>query len=178
MTVNDEIVQTIEPGNISSYSNAGESRKKGVELSGKAQVLKGLFLGTSYTYSDFQFVEFTETARGVNYRRDGNRYPYIPMHQYSLFAFYRHPSGFKLKIDTSTWSNYYVDNANSETYSGYDFLTNVLVGYEKNNLDITFDVYNLFDKRYAMELTKAVGDSAKYKPGTPLSMMARITYKF
>lgn len=44
MTVKDEIVQTIEPGNITSYSNAGKSKKKGLELSG-IQALKGLFFG-------------------------------------------------------------------------------------------------------------------------------------
>lgn len=53
------------------------------------------------------------------------------MHQYSLFAYYKHPSGFKFKVDTNTWGEYNVDNANSEKYRGYEFLTNALVGYEK-----------------------------------------------
>ncbi|GAB4408465.1 MAG: TonB-dependent receptor PqqU [Thermodesulfovibrionales bacterium] len=182
MTVKDEIVQTILPGNISSYSNAGESERKGIELSGKAQVLKGLFLGAAYTYSDFKYKEFIEPVRQgatyVYYDRSGNRYPYIPMHQYSLFVTYRHPSGFKFKIDTNTWGRYYVDNANSETYEGYKFLTNLLIGYERKCFDISLDVQNLFDKRYAMEVTKETGGTTNYRPGAPLTMMARITYKF
>ncbi len=182
MTVKDEIVQTILPGNISSYSNAGESERKGIEFSGKAQIIKGLFLGASYTYSDFKFKEFIEPVRQgqtyVYYDRSGNRYPYIPTHQYSLFVTYRHPSGFKFKIDTNTWGRYYVDNANSETYKGYKFLTNLLIGYEKKGLDIGIDIQNLFDKRYAMEVTKEVGGTTQYRPGAPLTMMARVTYKF
>lgn len=182
MTVKDEIVQTILPGNISSYSNAGESERKGIELSGKAQVLKGLFIGGSYTYSDFKFKEFLEPVRQgqtyVYYDRSSNRYPYIPMHQYSLFASYKNPSGFKFKIDTNTWGRYYVDNANSETYEGYKFLTNLLIGYERKNLDISLDCQNLFDKRYAMEVTKEVGGTTQYRPGAPFTMMARITYRF
>lgn len=182
MTVKDEIVQTIEPGNISSYSNAGKSTKNGLELSGKVQVMKGLFIGGSYTYSDFKFKEFMEPVRTGStytyYDRSGNRYPYIPMHLYSLFVNYRHPSGFKFKIDTNTWGEYYVDNANSEKYKGYEFLTNAMIGYETKRLDFVIDGYNIFDKRYAMEVTKEAGGSTRYRPGAPFSMMARITYKF
>ncbi|MEW6738856.1 MAG: TonB-dependent receptor [Nitrospirota bacterium] len=174
--VDDEIVQIRQPDTSTTYSNAGETRKRGVELSGRAQVLKGLFLGGSYTYSDFKFVKFTEVISGVNRSRDDNRYPYIPMHQYSLYAYYKHPSGFKFKVDTYTWGKYFVDNANSDTYKGYTFLTNALIGYEMKNFDITFDVNNVFDKRYAMEVTKET--DLKYRPGAPMSMMGRITYKF
>jgi len=182
MSVRDEIVQTIEPGNISSYTNAGKSTKRGLELSGKAQIMKGLFLGGSYTYSDFKFKEFIEPVRTGSsytyYDRSGNRYPYIPMHQYSLFAYYRHPSGFKAKIETNTWGEYYVDNANSEKYKGYEFITNAMIGYETKRFDFVIDGYNIFDKRYAMEVTKEAGGSTRYRPGAPLSLMARVTYKF
>ena len=178
MTVKDEIVQTIAPGSVSSYSNAGESRKKGLELSGKVQALKGLFLGGAYTYSDFKYKEFTEPISGINYSRDGNRIPYIPMNQYNLFALYKHESGLRFKADTNIWGRYYVDNANSETYEGYKFVTNALVGYETKKLDVSFDVSNLFNKRYAMEVTKESGGSAKYRPGAPRTMMARVSYKF
>ncbi len=71
-----------------------------------------------------------------------------------------------------------MDNANSETYKGYKFLTNLLIGYEKKGLDIGIDIQNLFDKRYAMEVTKEVGGTTQYRPGAPLTMMARVTYKF
>ncbi|HBH62690.1 MAG TPA: TonB-dependent receptor [Nitrospiraceae bacterium] len=178
MTVKDEIVQTTEPGNISSYSNAGESIKKGAELSGKLQALKGLFLGGAYTYSNFKFVDFTEPIKGVNYDRGGNRFPYIPKHQYTLYALYKHPRGFKVKVDTNAWGSYYIDNANTEKYEGYKFITNALVGYEDSRLDVTFDVLNVFDKKYAMEVTKESGGAAKYRPAAPQTWMAKAGYKF
>jgi iron complex outermembrane recepter protein len=181
MKVKDEIVQSIGENFESSYNNAGKSEKQGIELSGKFQVLKGLFTGGSYTYSDFTFKEFEEPVSDKTgtkiYDRSGNRFPYIPEHQYSLFVYYKHPSGIKFKVDTNTWGRYFVDNANSEKFRGYEFLTNALVGYEKKNLDISVDVYNIFDKRYAMEVTKDT-TSTKYRPGAPMSVMARITYKF
>jgi len=182
MSVEDEIVQTILPGNVSSYSNAGKSTKRGLELSGKAQLIKGLFFGGAYTYSDFKFKEFIEPVRTgptyTYYDRSGNRHPYIPMHQYSLFTYYKHPSGFKAKIETHTWGEYYVDNANSEKYEGYEFITNAMIGYERKRFDFVVDGYNIFDKRYAMEVTKEAGGNTRYRPGPPLSVMARVTYKF
>ncbi|MBI5632338.1 MAG: TonB-dependent receptor [Nitrospirae bacterium] len=179
MKVRDEIVQTVVGGE-STYSNAGKSEKKGVEFTGKFQVMKGLFAGGTYTYSDFQFREFTEWISGTPYNRNGNRFPYIPEHQYSIFAYYNHPSGFKFKVNTDTWGEYYMDNANTEKYKGYKFLTNALIGYEKKNLDITLDAYNIFDKRYAMEVTKdsTKSDPYLYRPGAPFSLMARVTCRF
>ncbi len=186
MKVKDEIVQIKLADGESSYSNAGESEKKGVELSGKFQIMKGLFVGGTYTYSDFKFSEFdepiTKYVKGSGmvttiYDRSGNSFPYIPKHQYSLFLYYKHPSGLKFKVDTNTWGEYWMDNANTEKYKGYQFLTNALIGYEKKNLDITLDVYNIFDQRYAMEVTKDTSDT-KYRPGAPFSMMARVTYRF
>ena len=176
--VKNDIVQTQLPVNQSSYSNAGETRKKGIELSTQVQALKGLYLGGAYTYSDFTFAEFNEVINGTNFRRDGNRLPYIPMHQYSLFAAYKHSSGFRARVETNTWGEYEVDNANSETYEGYSLITNALVGYEWKGLDVSFDAYNIFNTRYAIEVTKDSGGAAKYRPGGPMTLMARISYKF
>jgi iron complex outermembrane recepter protein len=178
ISVKDDIVQTVLPDNQTSYSNAGETMKKGVELSAKVQALKGVYLGGAYTYSDFTYVEFNEVINGTNFRRDGNRLPYVPTHQYSLFGLYKHPSGVRFKVETNTWGSYEVDNANSETYKGYSFITNALVGYERKGLDISFDVYNIFDAKNAIEVTKDSGGAAKYRPGAPITWMARIGYKF
>lgn len=176
--VEDDIVQTKLPNNESSYSNAGKTQKKGIELAAYVQPFKGLFFGGSYTYSDFTFVEFNEVINGVNFSRDGNRLPYIPIHQYSLYAAYKHSSGLRFRLEANTWGEYEVDNANSEKYNGYSFVTNAVVGYEWRGLDLTFDAYNLFNSRYAMEVSKDSGGEAKYRPGGPLSLMARISYRF
>jgi len=177
MDVSDEVVQTYLPGGESSYSNAGSTTKKGIELSARAQVLPGLYLGGAYTFSDFHYDEFLEPIGGKLYNRDGNYLPYIPRHQYSMYGFYKHPSGFKAKLETYSWGKYYVDNANTEMYHGYDFLTNLMVGYENGNWDITFDVSNIFDQKYAMEVTKDTAVT-RYRPGAPITYFGRVTYKF
>ncbi|MDD2851809.1 MAG: TonB-dependent receptor [Desulfuromonadaceae bacterium] len=178
MDVTDEVVLTYLAGGDTTYNNAGSTIKKGVELACKYQILQGLFLGGTYTYSDFRFDRFDEPISGVTYDRSGNRLPYVPKHQYSFYSFYKHPSGFKAKIDTYGWGEYYVDNANSGTYHGYDFLTNAMVGYENKQWDVTFDVNNVFDKRYAMEVTKDSVGNDRYRPGAPISFFGKLSYKF
>lgn len=176
MDVSDEIVQTYLPGGATTYSNAGSTVKKGIELSGSFRLREGLYLGGAYTYSDFTFDHFLEPVGGKLLDRSGNRLPYIPQEMYSLYAFYRHPRGLKAKLDTYTWGRYFVDNANSEKYGGYEFLTNLMLGYEDKHWDITLDINNLFNLHYAMEVTKDT--ATRYRPGAPVGCFGKIAYKF
>lgn len=177
--VEDEIVQTALPGNQTDYSNAGRTEKLGVEFTGSIAPAEGASLGGSYTYSHFKYKDFTEPVGGTNYDRSGNWLPYVPWHQYTVYGMYRHASGFKVRLDTNTWGRYYIDNANSSMYDGYEFITNGLIGYEKKNLNVSFDVYNIFDTRYAIEVTKeATSAFERYRPGAPRSYMLRLSYAF
>jgi iron complex outermembrane receptor protein len=182
--VTDEIVQTTNPDGETTYSNAGKTEKRGVEVTGAVVPIEGLSIGGAYTYSHFTYVSFTEPvstrAGTINVDRNGNWLPYIPWHQYMIYTGYRHPSGFRARIETNTWGRYYVDNANSSIYHGYGFITNANIGYEKKNLDVTIDAYNLFDRLYAIEVSKDTSPTAvdKYRPGAPRSFMVRVAYRF
>jgi iron complex outermembrane recepter protein len=178
MDVTDEVVLSYLAGGDTTYNNAGSTTKQGIELAAKYQVIPGLFLGGTFTYSDFKYDSFYEPIAGRYVDRSGNQLPYVPRQQYSLYAFYKHALGFKAKIDSYSWGKYYVDNANSSKYDGYYFLTNVMVGYEDKNWDVTFDVNNVFDKHYAMEVTKDSVGLDRYRPGAPVSFFGKIAYKF
>ncbi len=180
--VKNEVVQVVQSDGTSDYVNAGKTDKKGMEFSGTYSPIRGLDLGLSYAYSDYTFDEFSEPVRSgsskVNVDRSGNRLPYIPMHQYSLFARYSHPSGFRIRVETRSWGDYYMDNANTEKYGGYDFVTNLLAGYSRGNLDISVNVDNLFDRHYAMEAKKDTGGKKRYVPAPPRGFMVKLTYRF
>ncbi|MCW8890687.1 MAG: TonB-dependent receptor, partial [Sedimenticola sp.] len=132
-TVTDEIVSVLQPGNQSEFQNAGETLKKGFELSSKMALGKYFSLGANYAYSDYTYKDFSELVRimGVLTPRDrtGNQTPFVPNHQYSLSLDYDHPSGFMARIQADTWGSYYMDSANTEKYDGYDFLTSLMLGY-------------------------------------------------
>ena len=178
MDVKDEVVRVIQPGGTSTFTNAGKTRKKGFEFAGTYQLIEGLEVGASYAYSDYKFKRFSEPVGGTNIDRSGNRLPYIPIHQYSAFISYKHTSGFRFRVQTETWGSYYMDNANTEKYEGYEFLTSASVGYSRGNLNLSLMVDNLFDKKYAVEVTKDTFGVKRYNPGPPRTFLVRLTYNF
>lgn len=177
MDVKDEVVRVIEAGQT-RFINAGKTEKKGFELTTSYQILEGLTFGGSYTYSDHKFKKFSERVGTTNVARDGNRLPYIPIHQYSLFLSYSHPSGFRVRVQTDSWGEYYMDNANSEKYEGYEFITSVTLGYQRKNFDVSLMVDNLFNKKYAVEVTKDTQGVKRYTPAPPRNFLVRLTYNF
>ena len=180
--VKNEIVKVVQEDGDIEYSNAGKTRKTGFELTGSLELIPRLTLGAAYSFSHYTFEEFTETLRvGAltrNIDRSGNRLPYIPEHQYSVFAGYRHPSGLKFKIQSHTWGPYYTDNANTEKYEGYAFIANVMIGYERKAFDIGLNIDNLFDEYYAVEVEKDSSGKKRYTPAAPRSFTLRFAYNF
>ncbi len=183
-TVEDEIVQQYQSGQ-SVYRNAGETRKRGIELGGAYEILDGLNLGGGYAYSDYQFEDFTEIVRtfvpgvgmvATNQDRAGNTLPYVPRHQYSLFASYAHDSGLRARVETRSWGDYWLDNANTEKHGGYDLVTDVMVGYERGAHSLQLNVDNVFDKYFAVEATKDLNGDKRYRVAPPRTWM--LTYRY
>lgn len=180
--VKDEIILTQQIGSQSIYDNAGETDKKGLEFNTSYDLTKSVKVGGAYTYSKFRFDTFNESVRIANVptliSRDGNYLPFIPENQYSIFASYNLENGFKTRITARTYGSYYMDNANTQKYEGYDLITDYMIGYEKQNHNIQLNVTNLFDKYYAMEASKDTSGVESYKAGSPRSTMLTYTYKF
>jgi len=175
--VEDEIVPILLDSHT-SFQNAGRTKKKGFEFAGDFEVVKWLRLGGSYAYSNYTYEDFTELVNGIPVDRSGNQMPYIPRHQYSLFADYRHPKGFRARVQTNSWGPYYMDIANTEKYDGYDFVTNLALGYETGPVTISLNVDNLFDKHYATEVKKDARGKKYYSAATPRAAMVNFSYAF
>ena len=180
-TVEDDIM-SVYNGSTTDFSNAGETKKKGAEFSGSLDLGDYFTVTAGYAYSDYRFVEFSEAVRtGAivnNVDRSGNRIPYVPEHQYNVGISFSHPSGFKARVQTDTWDEYWMDNANSEKYGGYEFLTSIMLGYEYKAHNLTLNVDNITDKRYAVEAKKSTSGTYSYSAGSPLSAMLTYQYTF
>ncbi|WP_169577587.1 TonB-dependent receptor [Sinimarinibacterium sp. CAU 1509] len=176
MKVEDEIIQVLEDVNDTSFQNAGRTDKSGVELASNFELTDGLWAGFNYTYSDFRYDDFVEVVSGTEFDRSGNRLPQIPRHQYSVFASYRHPIGVSARVQTDTWGEYEVDNANSETFDGYDWVTSLDLAYETGPHKVSAHAQNLFDERYAVRVTKS--RELAYTPGAPRSLLISYRYQF
>lgn len=176
--VKDEIIQIKDAGGNTIYDNAGETQKRGFEFLGTYHVNRAFNFGLSYAYSDFKYKSFQEKVGATFISRDGNYLPYIPKHQYGVEANYRMDNGFKARIQTKSWGSYYLDSANSDKYDGYDFVTDIMLGYEVKAHLIQLNVYNVFDKHYAMQAEKSVYGVESYKAAAPRSAMVSYRYKF
>lgn len=180
--VDDEIIQILDAFGETVYENAGKTKKRGLEFNTVYKLTDNLDLGGSYAYSDFKFVTFEEKVGfggGAHWDdRAGNYLPYIPEHQYSIFAAFNMENGFKSRITTKSWGSYYMDNANTQKYEGYKFVTDLMVGYEHNVHNIQLNIKNITNKYYAMEALKDVNGVASYKAAAPMSAMLTYSYKF
>ncbi len=180
--VEDEITQISDASGNSIYDNAGETKKIGLELNTVYQLTREIGLGGSYAYSDYEFVKFEEQ---VGYRggatwesRDGNSLTYIPEHQYSIFATLNLSNGFKARVTTKSWGSYYMDNANTKKYEGYDFVTDLMLGYEHKNHNIQLNIRNITNEYYAMEAKMDANGGETYRAAAPVSGMLTYSYKF
>lgn len=176
--VKDEIIQIKDANGNSIYDNAGETQKRGLEFNIAYNLTKQLQMGGAYAYSNYKFVTFNESVRGTLQSRDDNYLPYIPKNQYSLFLALNLDNGLKSRITTKSYGSYYMDNANTQKYEGYKFITDLMLGYERKNHNIQFNVNNIFDKYYAMEASKDVYGNETYKAAAPRSFMLTYSYKF
>lgn len=180
--VDDEIIRTQDASGHVIYDNAGKTKKRGIELNGVYRASESLDLGGAYAYSHFKFDSFEEqVGYGRNTRwenRDGNYLPYIPKTQWSLFAAYKMENGFKARLTTRGWGSYYMDNANTEKYEGFDFVTDLMLGYEHQAHSIQLNINNLTDKYYAMEALKDANGVVTYKAAAPVTGMLTYNYRF
>jgi iron complex outermembrane receptor protein len=180
--VSNEVVQVVGPGGQSQYVNSGKTAKKGFELSVSWFVLHGIELGGAYSFTDYTFDDFSEPVDSggtiVNVDRSGNSLPFVPEDQSSLFVSYRHGSGLRLRLETLCWGSYYIDNANSEKYEGYAFVTSAMAAYEKGGFEISLNADNLFDDHYATEVEKDTRGVVRYTPAPPRRLMLRLAYRY
>ncbi|MGE0081490.1 MAG: TonB-dependent receptor [Thiohalomonadaceae bacterium] len=184
--VEDEIIQVTNEGGESEYVNAGETDKRGFEFAGSYEVAPGWQLGGFYSYADYTFDRFVEPVRSfvggtvvtTDEDRSGNRLPFIPEHQYGLFLAWKSPTGWRARVTSNTWGEYWMDNANTEKYEGWDWITHLSVGYERDQHAVTLNVDNVFDERYAAEVKKDTSGEKDYTAASPRTYLLTYRYNF
>lgn len=185
--VDKEIIQ-VNTGGLTEYVNAGKTDKKGVELSGRFEVAKGWEVGGHYGYADYSYESFSEPVRTcvgmppvcttTNVDRAGNHLPFVPKHQYGVFVGWHPAADWRVRLSSNTWGEYWVDNANTEKYEGWEWITNLSVAYTRKVHSVTFSAYNLFDEHYAAEVKKDTSGRVTYTAAAPRTLMLTYRYGF
>jgi iron complex outermembrane receptor protein len=176
--VKDEIIQVLTGGET-EYANAGKTDKRGFEFTGSLEFMPGWQLGGYYSYADYTFDSFTEKVgygpAATNADRSGNRVPFVPEHQYGLFLAWKSPTGWRARVTSNTWGEYWMDNANTEKYEGWEWITSLSAGYEQGPHAISLNVENIFDEHYAAEVKKDTAGKVSYTAASPRT--ALLTYR-
>jgi iron complex outermembrane receptor protein len=179
--VEKEIIQ-VNTGGVTEYVNAGKTEKKGLELAGRIRLAGGWEIGGHYGYADYTYDRFSEPVRTgattVNLDRAGNRLPFVPEHQYGVFVGWKSADGWQAKLAANSWGEYWLDNANTEKYEGWEWISNLSVGYARNGHSLTLNVDNLFDEHYAFEVKKDTSGKVSYTAAAPRIVMLTYRYGF
>ncbi|MBN2866944.1 MAG: TonB-dependent receptor [Thiotrichales bacterium] len=173
----DEIVQ-VENSYADYYENAGETDKRGLELTAAYHLTSQWAVGASGSKTRYEYVDYISGTNDYS----GNTLRFSPDFQYSLFLDWR-KAAYSARLETTGVSSYYMDDANTEKYDGYDGVVHLTAGYAHKAHKLNLSVHNIGDKRYASEVSKTAGvygnpDSYYYTPGTPRNIMLSYQYKY
>ena len=150
--VEDELIP-FEVGGRDIYENAGESSRKGVEMSFTSEPVDGLRLMLAYTYSDFVFDQFIDDNGNDH---SGNTIPGNPETMFRGEVAYTHSSGFYAAIDALNVGSFFANNDNSISIESYTVvnLRTGLADWQLGNwqLEPFVGVNNLTNESYFAEI--------------------------
>lgn len=178
----DEVVRLVQ-NSQTTYMNAGKTSKKGFELSGSYAVTDKVSVGGGFAYNDYKYKKFQEpiTVNGVTtvHDRAGKSLPTIPKTQANAFIEYKHPNGFATRVQARKDGSYYLDNSNDQKWMDNEIVGDLNMSYTKKKHKVDMTIENVFDKRYALEVSNDLSRNTKsYAAGAPRTVLVNYTYQF
>ena len=159
----DDIVSLSSADGSRRNANVGETRHQGLEFGMDYYFATNWQLGLSYTTSRHEFQQW-QVSDSDDF--SGNRIPLAPSHYANLRLAYTPEllNGGRIELEGVDMGGYFVNEANTERYSGHSLL-NVRANYYLNDdLELYLNILNATDKLYA-ETTSKWGPT--YTPGKP-----------
>jgi iron complex outermembrane receptor protein len=147
-----EVVVDVTAFGRSVYDNAGETRRKGLELGVESDLTQNLKASLAYTYLDARFAESYTNPGKTKTIDSGNKLPCVPSNTFFGELEWKHPaSGFKTAVDARYSGKVYVDDLNSAAAKSYTIF-NWRAGFEQRlgavKLAEFVRVENIGDKNY------------------------------
>ncbi|HUQ52230.1 MAG TPA: TonB-dependent receptor [Gammaproteobacteria bacterium] len=160
------------------FENAGETSRKGLELSWMANPTDRINATVSYTYSDFQFDRFNETVGTQTFNRHGLIIPGTAENTVFGEFEYRAPRGWYGAIDAMYVDEQFGDNGNLVVIPSYT-LTNLRFGYDaeigKLTLSPFLGINNAGDQPYTSNVRLNAAAARYFEPGPLRNAYAGIT---
>ncbi|AKE52667.1 TonB-dependent receptor [Kangiella geojedonensis] len=163
MVKDDDIVSLTEADGSRRNANVGETQHQGLELGLDYYFAMNWQLGLSYTTSRHEFKQW-QVSDSDDFSR--NRIPLAPTHYTNLRLAYMPDflNGGRIELEGIDMGGYFVDEANTDRYSGHSLLNIRTNYYLGDSLELYLNILNATDKLYA-ETTSKWGPT--YTPGKP-----------
>lgn len=152
----NEIISVLQNDGSTINQNAGKTRHKGVEYGINYKPDAQWLFRISATNARHTFVQDIEKNGSANVDYSGNDMTAAPRFIANAEVMY-HPAfirGFRIGAEWQHLSKYYMDNANSRQYSGFNIF-NLRTGYTMRHVDVWVNALNVLNKYYAVLATKS-----------------------
>ena len=182
MVKEDDILTFKHADGSSETMNAGKTLHQGIETGLTAPLSNDIDLAVSYAYTEFTYEDWKPNST-IDY--SDNQLEAAPRDIGNVALGY-HPSqlnGGKVELELSHLGQYWMDQANTETYKGHQLL-NIRFNYPVTpEFKVSARILNLEDKTYATNSTykpAAYGnpETFEYSPGMPRTAYVSASYSF
>ena len=184
--VTDEIVVDTNAGGRSTFRNASNTRRKGLELAWEGRFPRGFEASLAYTVLDARFTQPFRTVIGTPSApvtvSAGSRLPGVPSAGLAGELIWRHaPWGFHAGAEVRHSSKIYVNDPNTESASAYT-VWNLRTGFEQHgrNWRVTefVRVNNLSGRKYIGSVIVAEANNRFYEPAPERNWLAGVAASY
>ncbi|MEM9403941.1 MAG: TonB-dependent receptor [Pseudomonadota bacterium] len=160
------------------FANAGESTRTGIETAYSWTGESGFGFDVSYTWSDFEFDDFTDD-NGNDF--SGNQLPGLPEQFGYLGLRYQNDRGLNVVWDNTYSGELFANNANTVEVSSY-LVSSLRASYEFTNGDWRVQpfigVNNLFDEEYNSNIRINAFGGRYFEPAPDRNIYAGVVINF
>ena len=180
MRVRNDILSVLDAQGVTTTSNAGETRHRGLELGAGVALASSLRLDAAYSSSSQRYVTWVIPVSGTNRSYAGNTIEQAP-HTLANLLLTWHPhalNGGRLAAEWSSTGRYFMDAENTHSYGGFDLWT-LHGNYMVRGLGELFArVTNLADQRYAELVSYTAFNKEQFTPGNPRMVYAGLRWSW
>lgn len=180
MTKKDDIVSYRDPVTTQTTSvNAGKTLHRGIEIGAGVPMVKDWRIDASLSYAKHTYEAWLVAVGGVNVNYSGKEMETAPRVIANTRLTYSpgYMNGGQIQMEWFKLGRYWLDAANTGTYSGHDIF-NLRASYPfGKGLEVYGNVNNLFDKHYA-ETASGTAALPTFNAGLPRTMFVGLQAKW
>jgi outer membrane receptor protein involved in Fe transport len=178
MRLENDILSVLDAAGVSTSSNAGETRHRGVELALDAALSPELRLDAAWSSSKQTYVTWLIPVQGRNVSFAGHTIEQAPHTLGNVLAAWmpRLLNGGRVAVEWSHTGRYYMDADNTHRYAGFDLWTLHVTHRVSRGGEVFGRVTNLTNRRYAELVSYTAFTREQYTVGYPRMTFAGVRW--